>query len=52
MTINGVKMDKDKIMSLDFNKKDKDALISLLPYDVDLKEVFEFFLKHHKQTTL
>jgi len=48
MTINGIKMDKDKIMSLALDKKDKDALISLLPHDVDLKEVLEFFFKHHK----
>lgn len=42
-------MDKDKIMSQQgLDKKDKDALISLLPYDVDLKEVLEFFFKHHK----
>ena len=52
MTINGIKMDEDTIMSLVINKKDKDALMMLLPYEVELKDVIESFLEHKKQEIL
>jgi|TARA_Y100001951_G_scaffold68025_1_gene54942 hypothetical protein len=49
MTINGIKMNEDTIMSLVIDKKDKDALVKLLPYEVELKDVIKSFLEYKKQ---
>jgi len=45
-------MNEDAIMSLVIHKKDKDALVKLLPYEVDLKDVIESFLEYKKQEKL
>ena len=42
-------MNEDTIMSLVIDKKDKDALVKLLPYKVELKDVIKSFLEYKKQ---
>ena len=48
MTINSKKVDgKDIIRLLDISDRDKSALIKLLPYDVELMEVVDFYLNNY-----
>ena len=48
MTINGKKIDGEHIIRLlDISDRDKSALLKLLPYDVELMEVIDYYLDHN-----
>ena len=48
MTINGKKIDGEHIIRLlDISNRDKSALLKLLPYDVELMEVIDYYLDHN-----
>jgi len=48
MTINDKKVDgKDIIRLLNISDRDKSALLKLLPYDVELMEVVDYYLNNN-----